>query len=245
MIDVLARFDRGPLEEIRVSLIREKRRTSVDVRVYGKPMAGGGDPFPAREGITVPLELFDTLVAALHIVDSTLRKRGVLQRDRITGHIEATDITQMVGGETTVVSTPRPDLEESGVGSWSTKHLGRADVRLALDCSVEYAVRGRQARAQEPERKRGRTKDISPTGAQVVLRERISVLTMLHVTIRLPVGDVSLPCEVVWSQRASPTEIARDGCRHGLRFTAISPREASLLRLLIDHRTGAAGPASE
>lgn len=245
MIDVLVRFDRGPREEIRISLVREKPHASVEVGVYGKPVAGGGDPFPVHEGITVPVELFDTLVGALHIVDAMLRKRGLLQAERMVGRIEATEITPLLSSEPTPMPRPRLGSEDSEVGAGSTTHLGRADVRLALDCPVEYWVRSRRPRAQDLERKRGRTKDISRNGSQVVLWERISVLTMLQVTIHLPVGDVSLPCEVVWSQRATPAEIARNGCRHGLRFTAVSPREARLLQQFISPKTADAGPPPE
>lgn len=243
MMDVLARFERGPLEEIRVCLVRQKRRTALEMRVYAKPMAGRGDPFPSAEGITLPLELFDTLYGALKAVDETLRRQGVLPPDRKLRPFETGEITQMVGGEPTVITTPRPPAESEGVVTWQIRHLGRGDARLTLECPLEYTLRGKQPGEPKGGRMQGHTKDISRTGVQVVLRERIPVLTMLHVTMHLPVGDVSLPCEVVWAQRAAPAEIARQGCRHGLRYTAVTPRDAQLIEQLFKQAQGRSGAA--
>lgn len=231
MTDLIARFDRGPREEVRASLVSREGQTYLDLRVYDKPIAGEQEPFPSPEGITVPLGLFDKLCRAIQAVEVALRRRNLLPR-------ETPGITQMVGGEPVVPAAPRP---AAPAGS-EAQHVGRTELRLRLDCAVEYLVRGRPGREQEPERGRGRTQDISRTGVQVMLAEWIPVLTILHVTVRLPVGVVTLPCEVVWAQHAGGTDAPREGCRHGLRFTQVGPEERRLLDRLLDQAARQASP---
>ncbi len=223
MTDLIARFDRSPREEIRVSLVNREGQTYLELRVYDKPIGGEQEPFPSPEGITVPLGLFNKLCRSIQAVEVALRRRNLLQR-------EVPAVTQMVGGETVVMGARRPAAPPDTEG----QHLGRTELRLRLDCAVEYVVRGRARRDRVPERRHGRTKDISRTGVQVVLPERFPVLTILHVTLRLPVGVLTLPCEVVWAQHPSAADLTREGCRHGLRFTEVGPEEGRLLDRVLD-----------
>ncbi len=223
MTDLIARFDRGPREEIRASLVNRDGQTYLELRVYDKPVGSEQEPFASPEGITVPLRLFDKLCRAIQAVEVALRRRNLLPREVPPA------VTQMVGGEAVVVRAPAPTAPVRT----DAQQPGRTELRLRLDCTVEYAVRGRPRQGREPERRHGRTKDISRTGVQVLLPERIPVLTLLHVTMRLPVGVVSLPCEVVWVQHAAAPDLAREGCRHGLRFTEVGPEERHLLDRLM------------
>ncbi len=223
-MELIARFDRGHREEIRACLVNRDGEVYLDLRVYRKPAAGEGEPSPSHEGISVPLGLFSKLVRAVQAVEEAVGRRNLLPR-------EAPSIMQMVGGEPTVVPAPRP--VGPTFGRTELGHLGRNELRLQLDCPVDYVIRGRLRPQQEVARRRGRTKDINRTGAQVVLPERVPVLTNLHVTMHLPVGVVALPCEVVWAQHSAAVDIAREGCRHGLRFIEVGAAENGLLVRLV------------
>jgi hypothetical protein len=223
-MDLIARFDRGPREEVRASLVARDGQAYLDLRVWNKPATGEQEPFPSDEGIRVPLTLFGKLARAIQAVEATLRRRNLLPG-------EAPEITQMVGGATALVPGPRMSgPPPAGVGA---QQLGRADLRVRLDCQVEYAIRSRVPPERRAARRRGRTKDIGSSGAQVVLPERVPILTVLEVTLHLPVGVITLPCEVVWAQHLSAAALARDGCRHGLRFTQVGPAEQGLLERLV------------
>lgn len=227
-MDLIARFDRGPREEIRASLVNRDGRTYLELRVYDKPATAEQEPVAHPEGITVPLALFGKLSRAVQAVEVALRRRNLLSR-------EAPEITQAPGGVPAMVSGSAA-AGAPAAGEW-TQQLGRTDLRVRLDCPVEYAIRSRLRPEQPAPRRRGRTKDISRTGVQAVLPERVPVLTALQVTLHLPAGVITLPCEVVWAQHLGAADVARDGCRHGLRFTQVGSAEYGLLDRLVGDAT--------
>ncbi len=227
--DVIGHFDLSPRGEIRASLSELEGRPYVELRVCLESATGERELLHGQDGIKVPLDLFGKYCRALHAVSEALRRRDLLP-------LEPPGITQMVGGELTVVSGPRAPAPI--FGRCEVGHLKRSPGRIPLDCPVEYRVRGGLREARNPERRRGRTKDISRAGAQVVLPERISVLTVLLVTVDLPVGVISLPCEVVWAELSRAKPIAGESYRHGLRFIEVGPQERWTLGRLLEPIVG-------
>ncbi|HYB74607.1 MAG TPA: PilZ domain-containing protein [Candidatus Sulfotelmatobacter sp.] len=231
-MDLIARFDRGPQEEIRASLVNRDGQTYLELRVWNKLGAREQEPFPSAEGIRVPLALFGKLARAIQAVEVALRRRNLLPG-------EAPEVTQMVGGAPAAVRKPAVSAPPAvAVGG---QPLGRTDPRVQVDCPVDYAIRSRQKPARPVVLRRGRTKDISRSGAQVVLPERVPILTALQLTLYLPVGDITLPCEVVWALHPAGGDIVREGCRHGLRFTQVGAAEHGLLDRLVNETTRQAG----
>jgi hypothetical protein len=100
---------------------------------------------------------------------------------------------------------------------------------------VEYVIHRPPDHRADAGRRRGRTRNINHGGAQLVLQERIPILSQVTVTMELPVGIISLPCEVVWAQLSGLTVMAGRECRHGVRFTAVGPEERSVLDRLLVH----------
>jgi hypothetical protein len=230
-MDLIARFDRGAQEEIRASLVNRDGQTYLELRVWNKPATGTREPFPSAEGIRVPLALFGKLARAIQAVEVTLGRRNLMPGG-------ATEITQMVGGAPAVVARPAVSNPPTAVGA---QPMGRTDPRVRVECPVEYAIRSRLRPERPAAPRRGQTKDISRSGAQVVLPERVPILTALQVTLHLPVGDITLPCEVVWALHLGAADVARDGCRHGLRFTKVGSTEHGLLDRLVGDATRQAG----
>jgi len=232
-MDVIARFDRGPREEIRVSLVNREGQIYLDLRVFRKSATSTREPLPSTEGISVPLALFGKLCRAIQAVDEAVRRRKLLPR-------EALGAAPVLGGEP--AGAPGSRAAAAAAARAEARHLGRTDLRLRLECPVEYVVRGRSREPHEPERRLGRTKDISRTGAHAMLPERIPEGTVLDVTLDLPAGSLSLACEVVWAQHSTIMEIAREGCRHGLRFSGVGQEEGRLLDRLLSE--GARQPSA-
>jgi hypothetical protein len=98
---------------------------------------------------------------------------------------------------------------------------------------VEYSVRGAAELLGGPARRWGRTRDLNGTGAQLALPERIPVLTPMDLTLHLPAGEISLPCEVVWAQLSAGTVGVAKACHHGVRFTAVGPEQRRILEHLL------------
>jgi hypothetical protein len=231
-MDLIARFDRGPQEEIRASLVNRDGQTYLELRVWNKLGAREQEPFPSAEGIRVPLALFGKLARAIQAVEVALRRRNLLPG-------ETPDVTQMVGGAPAVV--PAPEMGRTPTLGAVAQPLGRAAPRVLVDCPLDYTIRSRQRPVRPVVLRRGRTKDISRTGAQVVLPERVPILTALQVTMHLPVGDITLPCEVVWAVHPAGGDVVREGCRHGVRFTQVGAAEHGLLDRLVSEASQQAG----
>ena len=238
MPEQLARFDRGPFEEVRISLVQLQGRTYVELRVYRKAMGGVGEPGPSPEALLIPVEMLDRFQRAIQIASDGLRRRTA------QGAPAPPPIVQMVGGDAEVMDAPQgepPPVAPHKPMYIGAKAHGRADRRILLDCPVEYVVRERQGEAGE--RRQGRTKDINPFGAQIVLPERIPVLTHIVLTLRLPETSLTLLCEVVWAQFIRGADLERRGCCHGVRFLDVGAAESRILqRLLRGHPPGAGRP---
>ena len=235
MPELLGSLEHGPFEEIRISLVQQRGQTYLELRVYRKPLGGAGPAVPTAEGLLLPIHLLDKLQRVLETTGGRLRGRPPLQPTA------GPPIMQMVGGAPAVMAEPKDPAQQSAPLRplvMGARTHGRADRRFPLDCPVEYAVRGRQG--QGVERRRGRAKDINRTGAQVVLPERVPVLTAMVLVLRLPQHSLRLPCEVVWAQLSRGADLERQGCCHGVRFTAVGPAEAQFLEQL----TSGAGAAA-
>ncbi len=214
-MDLIARFDRGPREEVRVSLVSLGGETFLELRLYYRPGAGHGEPISGPECVRIPVSLYGKLARAIEAMEGALLRRGLLAH-------EAPEITQMVDGLPTAMASPGPAAGAPGGAGRSQR--ARSELRLRLDCPVEYRD------PSHPDRRRqGRTVDISHTGVQVILPERLPVLSLQQVTLHLPLGIVALPCEVEWTEHRPAHEVDQVGCRHGLRFTQVGPREYQVL----------------
>lgn len=226
MPETLAAFSRGPFEEVRVSLVRRGDQNCLEIRVYHKPL-GGGPVLPTAEAILVPQGLVDKLQRAIQLAGDTLRRRALEVRD-------APPLVQMEGGDAKVVGVPPgapPSPAPAQPARFGVTAHGRGDRRTPLNCPLEYAVRGKQGQATEW--RRGRTKDINRIGMQVVLPERVPVLSTILLTLQLSDGPLTVVTEVVWAQLARGLELASKGCCHGLRFIGLAPMELQrILRLL-------------
>ena len=226
MVDVIARFDRSPEEEIRACLVTRAGEQFLELRVFRKAGPGEPEPLPSAEGISLPLRKFANLSHAIQQVAEALRQGKLLPH---------TSTGQGPKGNGTPGPMPAPRPSVAPVARWAGRHQERRAGRIPMDCPVEYALRRAADRLADADRRRGRTRDINHGGAQLVLQERISVLTRLSVTLYLPVGVISLPCEVVWAQLSGVTVMAGRECRHGVRFTAVGPEEGRVLDRLLEH----------
>jgi hypothetical protein len=226
MAETLAVFSRGPFEEVRVSLVRRADQNCLEIRVYHKPL-GGGPVLPTGEIILVPEALLDKLLRALQLAGETLRRRTLEVRDE-------PPLVQMEGGDAKVVGAPPsapPRPAPPAPARFGVMAHGRADRRIPLNSPLEYAVRGKQG--QTGEWRNGRTKDINRIGMQVVLPERIPVLTTVLLTLQLNDGPLSVMTEVVWAQLARGLDMAAKGCCHGVRFIALGPAELQRIQRLL------------
>ncbi len=224
-MDLIARFDRGPHEEIRAYLVALEGQTFLELRVFPKSSAGDPDPAASSQCISLPVGQLTTIYRAIQIMQGVMSQRDASSRNEPA-------VFQMVDGEPTPMSVPLETVRTAG--RWGVRRRGRSAGRLPLDCPVEYTVRGGAGRTRGPEGRRGRARDINRTGAQVALPERLSLLSHLHLTLHLPVGVISLPCEVVWAQLSGNSILAGKDCRHGLRFTAVGPNENQVLDRLLE-----------
>ncbi len=227
MPETLAVFNRGPFEEVRVSLVRRGDQNCLEIRVYHKPL-GGGPALPTAEAILVPQALLDKLHRALQMAGDTLRRRALEARDE-------PPMVQMEGGDAKVVGLPPGAPLRPGPPAparFGVMAHGRADRRIPLNCPLEYAVRAKQE--QTAEWRNGRTKDINRIGMQVVLPERIPVLSTIVLSLQLPDGPLTVMTEVVWAQLARGPDLATKGCCHGLRFIALGPMELQRILRLLD-----------
>ncbi len=235
MPEPLASFDRGPFEEVRISLVQLRGRTYMELRVYRKAMGGVGEPAPSPEALLIPVEMLDRFQRAIQMASDGLRRTAQ------AAAAPAPPIVQMVDGDTEVMDAPQgapPPVAPHKPMYIGTKAHGRMDRRIPFDCPVEYVVRDRQGEAGE--RRHGRTQDINPIGAQIVLPERIPVLTHIVLILRLPETSLTLLCEVVWAQFVRGADLERRGCCHGVRFLDVGTAEARILqRLLRGHPPGA------
>jgi hypothetical protein len=235
MPELLGSLEHGPFEEIRISVVQQRGQSYLELRVYRKPLGGAGPAAPTAEGLLLPIHLLDKLLRVLETTGGRLRGRPPVQPPA------GPPIVQMVGGDPAVMAEPKAQPQPAApprpqfVGA---RTHGRADRRIPLDCPVEYAVRGRQG--QGVERRRGRAKDINRNGAQVVLPERVPVLTPMVLVLRLPQYSLRLPCEVVWAQLSRGADLERQGCCHGVRFTSVGPAEAQFLERLASGEGAAA-----
>ncbi len=225
-MDVIARFDRSPQEEIRACLVTRAGQQFLELRVFRKAAPGEPEPSPSLEGISLPLGQFADFSLAIRAVEEALRQGNLLARPSPAQ-------APKLNGTPPPIPGPRPCV--SPLARWAGRHQGRRAGRIPLDCPVEYVVRRPSDRLPEADHRRGRTRDINHGGAQLVLQERISLLTQLTVTLHLPVGVISLPCEVVWAQLSGSTVMAGRECRHGVRFTAVGPEEGRVLDRLLEH----------
>ena len=210
-MELLARFDRSPHEEIRLTLISWQGDPCVEFRVYSRALPGGGVVGP--ESLHVPVGGLEELEWAVQIARERLRQRK-----------PPPPAAEDSPG-------PRAGLPLAGrVGV----HQGRAHPRPPLTCPVEYAVRGRTGEGKDPEWRRGQSLDVSRNGLQVLLPERLSVLTPLQIALRLPRAALGVGCEVVWAQLSQGAARAGEGYRHGVRFTDVEPRARRSLDLLLE-----------
>ena len=223
-MQVIARLDRSPHQEIRVGLVTRQGQTYLDLRVFTKPSEGERSPLRSVEGISLPLAAFPNLHRAMQAVADVLCQRGAPPR-------EAPRVSPMPGGGPTVASQPQPFVPMAG--HRDGRHLGRRAGRIPVDCPVEYSVGGAAEALDGPARRWGRTRDLNGTGAQLALPERIPVLTPLNLTLHLPMGGISLPCEVVWVQLSTGTVRIAKACHHGVRFTAVGPEQRRILEHLL------------
>ncbi len=224
-MEVIARFDRGAHEEVRISLAEQQGRPYLDVRVYHKWPLGGAAPSP--EGIRLPLELFGALGRAIEAAGGQLRRRAALSPE---------EPAAPPGVDTRSTLAPAPGGGRLLSGS-PERPGGRAEARLPLTCPLEYTVRGASRGREDPLLGRGRTADISRGGMQVLLPQRVSVLNVLLVTLQMPWGFLSLVGEVVWAQLSRAAQPAGGGVRHGLRFTDVGPQERHVLDQLLEQAT--------
>jgi len=201
---VIACFDRGPGEEVRVAIVTRHGQTWLEFRVHQTSPADEA----GAEGFSLPTALLGELDRAIQAAREALRQPQA--------------------------PPPAPPAAAPAgmpvLGRWGGQQ-GRIDARLPLACAVEYIIRGRASGGQTPRRRGGRTTDISRTGLGLLLPERISILNVLRVDLRLPQGVLSLLGEVVWAQSSKAADAAAGEFRHGLRFTEVGPEE----RRRLDH----------
>lgn len=204
-MDVIARFDRSPGEEVQVAIITRHGQPWLEVRVRQTSHAVEGGASP--EGFSLPMALLGELDRAIQAAREALRQHEA-------------PAAQTVRRAATPV-----------LGRWSGQKA-RAHPRVPLECAVEYAVRRQASEGEAPPRRRGRTTDISRDGLELLLPERISIFNVLRVDLHLPQGTLSLLGEVVWAQSSKAAAAA--GIRHGLRFTEMGPQERQRLDRLLE-----------
>ncbi len=219
----VARFDRGPNEEVRVSLTDRQGQTFLELRVHP-------DPPDAPETFRLPATLLGELDRALQAAREALRLREAAPQPS-----PGTPERPGTGSASPSSHVPRAGMPI--VGRWGMQS-GRTDVRVPLECFVEYSVRGRGAGAEKPPRRRGRTIDISRHGLGLLLPERVSIFNVLQIDLHLPQGVLSLLGEVVWAQLSKSADPTGEGCRHGLRFTEMGPEERRHLDRLLEDLGG-------
>ena len=74
---LLAKFDRSPTEEVRVSLREFNGAKFLDIRVYAKP--GDSDKYmPTKKGVAFAPRLLPKLRDALYLADKALSEEGIL-----------------------------------------------------------------------------------------------------------------------------------------------------------------------
>ncbi len=214
-MELLARFDRSPHEEVRLTLTSWQGSPCVELRVYSRALPGGG--VVGREILRVPVAALERLEWAVQIARERLHQRESPSR---------------AGGGLPGPPAGFPVAVRVGV------HQGRAYPRAPLACPVEYAVRSRAGEGKDPEWRRGQSLDVSRNRLQVLLPERLSVLTPLQIAMQLPQAALGVECKVVWAQVSQGVAGAGEGHRHGVRFTDVEPRARRSLDLLLEEIGG-------
>ncbi len=75
--EVLTRFEKNSLEEIRFSLLEKRGYHFVDIRVFSSPQRGEKKE-PTSYCITLPLSLFSELKGAVLKVEKKLNEKEIL-----------------------------------------------------------------------------------------------------------------------------------------------------------------------
>ncbi len=86
MSEIIDRFQKNALEEIRASLTEFNNYRLVDLRIWTENKAG--DPVPTKKGISVRVDLFPALRRAVERLSEALIERGELDPAE---ELEATD----------------------------------------------------------------------------------------------------------------------------------------------------------
>src|SRR3990170_3247417 len=97
MAELLASIERGPFEEIRISLVQQRGQTYLELRVHRNPLGGAGPSVPTPEGILLPVQMLDKLQRALEGTGEKLRGRAPQP-------VGAPPIVQMVRGDPAVMA---------------------------------------------------------------------------------------------------------------------------------------------
>ena len=87
MSEIIDRFQKNALEEIRVSLTEFNNYRLVDLRTWTKNKAG--ELVPTKKGISVRVDLFPALLKAVERLRAALIERGELDPP---AELEATDL---------------------------------------------------------------------------------------------------------------------------------------------------------
>ncbi len=225
-MDVLARFPRSPHEEIWIVLTARQGHPYLEVRVHHS--APPGEATASPEALGLPVALVDELSRALQVARAQLSQRGLLPAPEARPPESEPRVPPPDAGRRGGL----PTLERL------TNQHGRVHPRVPLEVPLEYAVRGRSPEATGLPWGQGRTVDINRGGLQVVLPERLSVFTVLAVTLHLPMGALSVVCRVVWAQFTGGIDLAATGCRHGLAFTEVGAEERRRLEGLLEELGG-------
>ena len=72
--EVLASFQRNSLEEIRVSLLKNRGYYFIDLRIFSSPQRGEEKEFTSS-GITLPISLFSELKSAILEAEKKLNQK--------------------------------------------------------------------------------------------------------------------------------------------------------------------------
>lgn len=72
--EVIAKFEKNATEEVRVSLTEYKGHRLIDLRVYYAPP--GREAIPTKKGLTMSIDLFSELEAAIVKLGEVLKNMG-------------------------------------------------------------------------------------------------------------------------------------------------------------------------
>ena len=77
MEEMISRFEKNALEEVRVSLTEYRGHQLIDLRVYY--LSADGEPRPTKKGLALSIGLYSELKESLAKLEQALKERGLLE----------------------------------------------------------------------------------------------------------------------------------------------------------------------